>query len=180
MKKVILAGYMGSGKSATAQILQQITGFELINLDRLIEQKAGLSVNDIFKKKGEMYFRKLEHESLKDCLVLDQNAILDLGGGTPCYYNNMKLILASDTISFYLKTSIATLQSRLDREHFSRPLLKNCSSLELTEFIAKHLFERRPYYEMCNHTVTTDDKSPALIADAIASILREEGVIPVS
>lgn len=178
MKKVILAGYMGSGKSAVAQALRLVTGFDLIELDTVIEQSAGSSIKEIFANRGEIYFRKLEHDALKSCLSVDRNIILSLGGGTPCYYNNMQLITTSEAVTFYLKASINTLLSRLNNQSGQRPMLVGSDSAQMQEFIAKHLFERRHFYEQCNFSVVTDDKTPEEVAKAIISILGKEGVIP--
>ena len=68
MKKIILLGYMGSGKSTIAQLLSEIIGVPYLDLDQMIESKTNLSIATLFKEKGEIYFRKLEHEIFQELM----------------------------------------------------------------------------------------------------------------
>ena len=123
------------------------------------------SINQIFEEDGEIVFRKLEHEALIESLQAG-NAVLSLGGGTPCYYNNLELINESST-SFYLRGSINTLVERIQIYKSDRPLVKNLSSGELKEYVAKHLFERKDFYEKAHHAIDVDNKSFEEIVDEI-------------
>lgn len=156
--KIILLGYMGSGKSTIGSKLAEITSSNHIDLDNYISEKENDTINNIFKNKGEIYFRKKESEYLRFLLESDKNFILSLGGGTPCYANNMDLINKKST-SIYLKASIDELFNRLKKGKSKRPLIKNIENKDLKEFIAKHLFDRRPFYEKAIHTVVVDGKS---------------------
>ena len=101
----------------------------------------------IFEKHGELYFRKLERALFLELLhETSNNFIISTGGGTPCYYNNHELLQGEGVVSIYLKASIATLTNRLEKDQAKRPLLANISSKDLSEFIAKHLFDRNYYY----------------------------------
>ena len=171
MRKIILSGYMGSGKSTIANLLHKLTGIQTIDLDKYIEQKSNLSISEIFKQKGEVLFRKLEHEALKELIDSQQEFILSLGGGTPCYSNNLGLLESADIMTIYLKASIATLCQRLAAGIAERPLLAGKSAGEMREFIAKHLFERNPYYNQARHIIETDNKTPPQVADEILKIL---------
>lgn len=163
---ISLAGYMGSGKSHIATILSEKTGFKSIDLDKEIIFRNKSSITEIFAKKGEIFFRKQERELLEEILATENNIILSLGGGTPAYYNNMDVI-NSNSMSIYLRTSVATLTERLKKQKAKRPLIANIADEDLPEFIAKHLFERNPYYGKCKITVDTDRKFPEDIADEI-------------
>ena len=88
LMNIILLGYMGVGKSLIGQNLSSILNQKFIDLDKYIEIKHSKSINNIFIDSGDIYFRKIESESLNDCL-LNNNIILSVGGGTPCYNNNM-------------------------------------------------------------------------------------------
>ncbi|MBO3099856.1 shikimate kinase [Gelidibacter pelagius] len=169
---IVLIGYMGSGKSTIGKKLSEIINFEFIDLDDYIQKKENLSIPQIFEAKGEIYFRKREHLYLKEVLQLN-NIILSLGGGTPCYGNNMDTILnAENTHSIYLKSSIPILVRRLTPEKTQRPLIAHLKSdEELTEFIGKHLFERSYYYSQSNQTIVTDGKSISAIAEEIVASL---------
>ena len=102
---------------------------------------------------GEIYFRKQEHYYLKELLELEKEFILSLGGGTPCYAGNMKVISDTEnTESIYLNTSIKVLVDRLEKEKDTRPLVASLTKDKLTEFVAKHLFERNFYYNK-QHTI---------------------------
>ena len=130
-------------------------------LDDVIEESEGTSISEIFKTKGEIYFRKLETTFLEKVLNTNTNTVVSLGGGTPCYGNNIALIKnAKNTTSIYLKASIPTLAERLYLERHKRPLISHLDDVnELTEFIAKHLFERSFYYAQSDLTINTDAKT---------------------
>ncbi len=170
---VILLGYMGSGKSSVGRALAQQTNTTHVDLDDYIEEKEGRKISEIFATKGEIYFRKREHECLKELLEKNPNIILSLGGGTPCYAGNMDLIGKTLDYVFYLKASIPELVSRLEKEKEHRPVISHLPSQEaLTEFIGKHLFERSPFYSQANHTIVVDGKSIEEIVEMITSKLR--------
>jgi shikimate kinase len=157
---VVLIGYMASGKSTLGRILAAKLNYRFIDLDEYIEEKENKLIKDIFKSKGEIYFRALETETLKKLLSEKDNIILSLGGGTPCYSNNMETILSANNVtSIYLKASIPTLINRLKGEKGKRPLIAHIETDDLlAEFIGKHLFERSQFYNEAQITVSTDNK----------------------
>jgi shikimate kinase len=172
MKKVVLVGYMGSGKSVIASQLADKMGLTFVELDTYIEKKCNLSVAAIFEKQGELYFRKLERALFLELLhETSNNFIISTGGGTPCYYNNHELLQGEGVVSIYLKASITTLTNRLEKNQEKRPLLANISSNDLSEFIAKHLFDRNYYYNQATYTVCVDHKSVEEITNEIADLL---------
>lgn len=168
--KIVLLGYMASGKSSIGKKLAEILSVPFVDLDVLISKKEKLSIQDIFKNKGEIYFRKKETEYLNDFLIQKDNFILAVGGGTPCYANNMAII-NNNSKSFYLKSSIQSIYNKLSnkKNKHKRPLISEINNKDLKEFIAKHLFERSPFYEQAHYTVTTDNKSKKEIALEISS-----------
>jgi shikimate kinase len=169
---VVILGYMGSGKSSVGQIVAQKLGIAFLDLDDVIAEKEGCSVAEIFKSKGEIYFRKKETEHLRKLLEGASDLVLALGGGTPCYSNNMELINSTTAISVYLKTSISSLFERLKSEKNERPLINHLKSDEdLVEFIGKHLFERQNYYRQAKQILTTDSKSIEVISDELIALL---------
>lgn len=170
MKKLLLCGYMGSGKSTIAQLLGKATGLPSIDLDDIIEKKAGKTIPQLFAEDGEIKFRRLEHENLKELMLTDGGFVLSLGGGTPCYANNHLFLQQEDVISVYLKTSIDELTKRLTQQGKGRPLLDNLPDDELHDYIAKHLFDRSYYYHQAKHVVATDGKSPEDVVNQIMSL----------
>ncbi|WP_035649598.1 shikimate kinase [Flavobacterium sp. ASV13] len=171
MKKIVLLGYMGCGKSTIAQNLSKITKIPFLDLDTCIEKRANLSINEIFEQHGEIYFRKLEHEMFLELLKSSENYIIGLGGGTPCYANNHLLLQNDDIVSIYLKASIDTLYNRLAQNKSKRPLIANMEEDEMKEFIAKHLFDRSFYYNHAQHKVSVDNKSVEETVEGILEIL---------
>lgn len=164
---------MGSGKSTIGNFLSKKLYTPFFDLDSYIESKEKRSINDIFKEKGEIYFRKVEHLYLKEFLENNNSYVLSLGGGTPCYAGNMNLIKEyTDIHSFYLQASIPVLKERLAKNSSKRPLLATLSEDKLTEYIAKHLFERRAFYEEARHMVKIDSKDIEQIVTEIRILLH--------
>lgn len=174
MKKVILVGYMGSGKTQVGKILASLSNSPFIDLDNYIEQKFGKTIQKIFSENGELFFRKLEHETWNKLMLSNEAFVLSTGGGAPCYANNHLFLQAPEVCSVYLKTSINELTSRLKNETEQRPLLKNLINEPLSEFIAKHLFERSYFYHQAKQTIVTDAKSPYEIAQEINEVLSNQ------
>jgi len=168
--KIVLLGYMASGKSAVGKIVANKLGMQFIDLDDFIEKKEQLSIPDIFKDKGEIYFRKMEGIYLQQLLNLNENCIISLGGGTPCYGENMEYVQEKSK-SFYLRASINTLFDRLKGETSKRPLVATIGEENLKEYIAKHLFERTIFYEKGQHTISVNNKSIFNIVDEIIELL---------
>ena len=164
--KVVLVGYMASGKSSVGKILAERLNHVFIDLDDYIEVNEELTVSEIFAEKGEVYFRLKETEYLTELLNSEDHFILSVGGGTPCYANNIQLIVENSK-SIYLKTSIDVLYNRLKKVRKSRPLIANLNLEKLKEFIAKHLFERSSYYEQAMDSIITDDKNFSEIVEEI-------------
>lgn len=145
---IFLIGYMGSGKSTTGKILAKKLNMKFIDLDDIIERDEKKTIEDLFVKEGEIKFREIEHNYLKKT-IKDKNIVLSLGGGTPCYYNNMELI-KKNGISVYLKMSAGGLYNRLINSKKSRPLIKKMKNKDLKEFIESTLTDRKKYYEQAD------------------------------
>jgi shikimate kinase len=171
MKKIILLGYMGSGKSTIAKLLANSTAISYLDLDEIIEKQENSSVKKLFSVKGEIYFRKLEHQILAALIQNQDSFILSLGGGTPCYSNNHEFLNSDHVISIYLNASVATLYDRLLNSNDERPLIANKNREEMKEFIAKNLFDRSYYYNQAKYKIAVDGKSPEEIVSEIESIL---------
>ena len=161
---------MGSGKSVIGKKLSEVLNYNYLDLDEYIQLKESKTIRDIFEGKGEIYFRKIESTYLKEIIEDTYNTVISLGGGTPCYGENMSIIKTADNASsIYLKTSISVLSERLFSEKDHRPLISHIQNKdELIEFIGKHMFERSPYYTQSDFTIDTDQKS---IDEVIESIV---------
>lgn len=162
---------MGSGKSTIGRLLSKELNIKFIDLDAYIESKLKSSVSEVFKEKGELFFRKMEHKYLQEIMNKKNAFVLSTGGGTPCYSNNLGVINAQTSNLFYLKVSIAGLIERLVLEKESRPLIKNINNQDLPEFIGKHLFERNTFYLKANHVIACDGKDPMHIVETLMAKL---------
>ncbi|MEL0457050.1 shikimate kinase [Flavobacteriaceae bacterium SZ-1-7] len=166
---IILIGYMASGKSTIGEMLANKLNYRFVDLDHFIEEKENGTVSEIFKKKGEVYFRKQEALYLKELLKSNENIILAVGGGTPCYSGNMDLILDTEHVkSIYLKASLKTLVDKLMLKKATRPLISHIETEEeMTEFIGKHLFERIQFYNRAQIHINIDNKSKDEVVEDI-------------
>tara|TARA_R110001583_G_scaffold31233_3_gene107057 strand:- start:6017 stop:6526 length:510 start_codon:yes stop_codon:yes gene_type:complete len=168
--KIVLLGYMASGKSAIGKLLATRLNLQFIDLDYYIETCEGLTISKIFSSKGEIYFRKKESEYLQQLINLNNDCIISLGGGTPCYGNNMD-ILKNNSKSIYLSASINTIFERLKNETSERPLVATIGVDNLKEYIGKHLFERAAFYNNADETIFVNDKSIIEIVKEIENLL---------
>ena len=171
MRKVILIGYMAVGKTTIAQLLSEKMGVKYVDLDKLIEKKTNLTISELFNLKGEIYFRKIEHQIFEEIMKNDENLIVSTGGGTPCYADNHLFLNYENSQSVYLKASMPVILEKLKSEKVTRPLVANQSEEELKEFVAKHLFERSYFYNQANFKIDIDNKNPEVIVDEIIQLL---------
>ena len=170
---IILIGYMGSGKSTVGRMLAQKHNLSFQDLDDIIANNAGTTIPKLFVEKGAKAFRALEHEALKNALGATAKEVISLGGGAPCYYDNINLILDATPNVFYLKASHKTLAQRLFTEKNERPLIAHAKTASaLQSFIAKHLFERQSFYNKANHQITVDDKSIEEVVTEIGKLIQ--------
>lgn len=171
--KIVLVGYMGSGKTSIGTQLAKDLKMSFLDLDQYIESALDMDISSIFKNKGEIFFRKQEYIYVKEIVEQSTNFVLATGGGTPCYGNNMDTITKETPYVFYLKLSIGALAERLYAERTTRPLINTVSKEGLPEFIGKHIFERNAYYAQAAHTITCDGKDIQTIITEIKTILGQ-------
>lgn len=172
--KIVLMGYMGSGKSSVGEKLAAILKTPFIDLDLEIEKREGLSVADIFKTKGEIYFRKIENMALKEILTSEDSFILATGGGTPCYGDAITTITTQANLtSIYLKVPLDILTQRLFAEKNHRPLLSHLKTEEeINDFIRKHLFERAYFYNQASIIVENGNEGiDKTLEDIVSKLL---------
>ncbi|MFN0037675.1 MAG: shikimate kinase [Saprospiraceae bacterium] len=141
---LFLVGFMGCGKTHWGRLLAEKTGLPFLDLDRLLEEKEGKTIAEIFAEIGEAAFRALEHDTLRT-LEHFPPTVIATGGGTPCFFDNMGWMNSTGT-TVYLKTPPDVLAERLRNEKETRPLLAGLDDLGLQRFIEQKLAEREPYY----------------------------------
>ena len=139
---VALVGFMGAGKTAVAKLLAEKLNKKLVELDSLIEHKAGKSIADIFQEDGEIAFRQLEIEATKE-VAGNKNQVIACGGGIVLNKINIDR-LKDEAVVVYLMASPEVIQERISIDEGIRPLLKESNKAltirELLEF-------RQPFYE---------------------------------
>lgn len=140
---IILVGFMGSGKTTIGKQLAKKLNYNFIDTDLEIENLLGISIGNIFKIKGEEYFRNLEQKIIRNIQV--KNTIISTGGGLPCHSNNIDYLNNIGT-TVYLQCSEYKLFERLKNDYKQRPLIKNKSNEELLKYITETLKIREPYY----------------------------------
>jgi shikimate kinase len=176
MTPIFLIGYMGSGKTTLGRALAKEMKFDFIDLDIYIETRYCRSVRDIFAERGEDGFREIERNMLHEIADFE-NVIVACGGGTPCHFDNMDVMLSHGTTVF-LSVPIPRLVQRLclPGSRMKRPLVADKTDSEMAEYISKALEERLPYY---NRAKITFDGSKLETASQIGeSIAKLRGLLP--
>ena len=148
-KNLVLIGMMGSGKSTISRLLSDITNQNVFDTDKLIEKETKLKINEIFQKKGEDFFRKIEEKIVLNSLKFSNN-IIDIGGGA--FLNDkIREKIKSNCISVWLKCSEETLIPRIKNSK-KRPkayLLKEKDLIKLINNRSK-IYSKADYKINCD------------------------------
>jgi len=160
-KNLVLIGMMGSGKSTIGYLLAKKLDYIFIDIDRNIEKKEKNTILNIFKKKGEKYFRNIEEKITMDVLNKNTNCIISLGGGAFINKNIQELVLKKN-ISFWLKWKNSTIINRLKNVN-KRPLLKKMNQKQ----ILKLNIERSKLYSKANYILECDNLNKNEIVEKI-------------
>lgn len=160
MRNIILIGFMGTGKTTVAQLISKELQLSLVDMDAVIEERAGKPIHAIFADEGETYFRKLERTLTQEISGKD-NQIVSTGGG---------IVLDSNNIIDYQKTGdvvclLASKETILDRlkDDQTRPLLKGDKQQKIVQLLET----RKLLYEAIPYKINTDNLSPQEISTQI-------------
>ncbi len=165
---VFLIGFMGTGKTTIAQRLSAMFAMEMVEMDKIIADQAGMSIPDIFETYGEARFREMETQLVME-LQGQSNAVISCGGGTPLRADNVKAMKKSGKIVL-LTASPETIHERVKDSH-DRPILENDKSVS---FIAGLMEQRREKYESAADVIIeTDGKSEQEICEEIEKKLTK-------
>ena len=160
---IVLLGFMGAGKTTVGKRLAARLGYWFIDMDHQIEKEQDTKISDIFKEKGELFFRQLETDLLKQLTTVN-NTIISTGGGILTSPGHLDLIREIGR-SVYLEADIETLFERASRTNV-RPLLQTKDPLQTV----KTLFAKREnLYQLAEITISTPLKSKQRI---ISEIIR--------
>lgn len=159
---------MGSGKTHWGTLLAERLHLPFFDLDKVITDYERQSITEMFAEKGEEYFRYKEREVLEELAAGNDNYIISCGGGTPCFFNNIKFMKKKGTV-VWLNTRIDILVNRLLKDKHHRPLLKNIADEELKTFILKKILGRKLYYEQADIIVHEESLSVDTFAQIISN-----------
>ena len=143
---------MGSGKSTIGKHLTELQNHPFLDTDLLIEEKIQQNLKDFMLESGEISFRLLEREVLKEIIDSQKKSVVATGGGLPFFEENTKLMLENGILVF-IDTPEEVLFNRLLNDD-SRPLIENLNETELKKYISVKLAERRPFYEQASIRIT--------------------------
>ena len=151
---IVLIGFMGTGKTVISEQLGRSCGMEIIDMDKIISEREGISIQEIFSICGEEYFRDLETNLLIE-LQSKQNCIISCGGGAVMRDGNVQKMKNIGNV-FLLKAKPETVYERI-KNNDDRPLLKGRKSIES---ISELMEMRRLKYEAAaDIIIETDHKS---------------------
>ena len=147
---------MASGKTSKGKKIARKMEIPFIDLDRVIEEQEKQTITDIFETKGESYFRKLEAKILRQ-FPKDLKAVIAVGGGAPCFYDNIQYMNYLGT-SVFLKRSKQRILGRLRQNKDKRPLVAKLNDQELKDFIEQGLANRNSFYEQAEFIFDADEQ----------------------
>ena len=151
MKRIILIGYMGAGKTTVGKALAKDMGLQFYDLDWYIESRHRKTIAQIFAEMGENGFRELERILLHEVAEFE-DVVISCGGGTPCFFDNIDYMNRQGDV-VYLKASVEVLCQHLKMGKTVRPLIKDKSPEELALFVEQQLAQREPYYNQATHSL---------------------------
>lgn len=144
MIRIFLTGYMGAGKTTLGKAFAHELHVSFIDLDWHIEERFHKSIRELFDERGEASFRELERNMLHEVAEFE-NVVISTGGGTPCFFDNMKYMNEHGSTVF-LDVHPDVLFRRIRVAMHQRPVLQGKTDEELRAFIAEALDERGSFY----------------------------------
>lgn len=160
---------MGTGKSAVGPLAARALGYAYVDLDKVIEQAARMSIPEIFEKEGEASFRERESDALRQ-VVRRERCVVATGGGIVLRSENRELMARHGHV-VCLSASPAAIVRRTGRGRARRPVLGTGGSL--SGRVAELLKEREPYYRECHHIVDTTGRPVEEVAREVVRLHLE-------
>jgi shikimate kinase len=169
--RIYLVGMPASGKTTLGRHLAELLGYACVDLDKWIETRENATVAEIFAKKGETYFRQTEQQALHASFEWEKKVIAT-GGGTPCFFDNMKQI-KEHGFAIFLAVSPAELLVRIRRQtHISRPLFQAQTDADLLNQLQEKLQQRIGYYKEANMMVSAENQNARELAISLTNFFQ--------
>jgi shikimate kinase len=160
-RRIVLTGFMGSGKSTVGPLLAQRLGWKFLDADNVIEAEAGRTIAEIFAQEGESSFRDREHATIAR-LAGAEDLVLALGGGAIERAETRELLIGSPgTLVVHLEVMLATTLHRCRGTEHTRPVLADHANL------ARRYERRLPLYRTAHVSIPVDDLMPDGVANAV-------------
>lgn len=159
-KNIVLTGFMGVGKTSVGKMIAQSLGYKFIDTDSLIVQNENMEIAEIFKKKGEDYFRTIEHKTICDVSKFE-NTVIATGGGVVKNKKNVELLRKNGVI-ILLRCSAEVIIKRLSNIN-DRPLIVGKTKDEIEKMIK----DREQFYIDCDFCVDVSMLTPIDVSKSI-------------
>ncbi len=166
--RIILTGFMGTGKTAVGQSLAKKLSLRFVDTDQLIEEEHGQTITEIFEKKGEVIFREYERKVVQKILG-EKGIVMATGGGAVIDPDNLKAMKERGVL-IALSASAEVILERVSRLG-NRPLLKSKDQMET---IRNLLSRRSPYYRQADHIIDTTGKTVEQTVQELTKLLHEK------
>ncbi len=161
IKRIVLTGFMGSGKSTVGPLVAARLGWRFVDADNVIEAEAGCTIAEMFVRHGEAAFRDLEHATIAR-LAANGNLVLALGGGAIERAETRALLLTGEgTLLVHLEVALETTLARCGGTERKRPVLADRANLE------SRYARRLPLYRTAHVSVAADALTPDEVAEAV-------------
>ena len=167
--KIYILGFMGCGKSTVGKRLAAYCGCSFVDTDELFSQRHNCSVKDYFDLYAEEKFRQEERKILHTTQLME-NTVIAVGGGTPCFYDNMDWML-SHGLCVYLEMPPKALFNRLKNSKSERPVLQTGNLYENIQIL---ISQREPYYQKANIAVSGLDVDILTLNELICQYVNEK------
>ena len=171
MRNIVLIGFMGTGKTTIATQLANRLNMRYVSTDSMIEKREKRTINEIFTKEGEDYFRDIENKIILEVSGMD-NLVIDTGGGVVLREENMANLKSTGAVICLTADEDVIMERTKKYKH--RPLLNvEDPKLKIRQLLAK----RAPFYAKCNHCIDTGKLTIRQVAEEIVKIAQKEGLI---
>ena len=170
--KITLIGMMGTGKSKFGRQIANILKYNFYDIDHMIEKEFKITIKQLFQKNGEVFFRKIEKETIRDLILkINKNrekVIISLGGGG---FDDKEIrdLLLSNTNVIWLNTPVDILVQRVG-DGSKRPMIKGKTRDSILQLLKK----RTKYYSLCHNQINTDKLNQNQITEKLINLISHQ------